>query len=189
MRKFAVVLLVIGMTQATAFGGLISFEPEKTTIDIDAGDSTLVKINVFVSGLGAINDGFQSLDVLFGANELDLVDFVIETTLSFGFINVDTNPVTGVYADEILAGGFAFAAIPAVGPVLFGSLTVEAAGLGYGNYEIIVDGFNDGDRSVAVNVTRDILAGVGSINIVPEPATITLLGLASLALIRRRRQA
>ncbi len=195
MRKFAVVLLVIGFAQVSAFGGMISFVPEKPTVDVNAGDSPLVKLDVFLEQVGVAS--FISFDILFGTDNigLDIMSFEFDATFAATSVfSSITNDNFGIYPDAIKAGFFSSAPITlgVTGLTRVGSLTVDVTAVAkdYGNYEIIVDGDRDGPRSfVSTGAVNDSLFGVGSINVVPEPATISLLGLASLALIRRRRKA
>ena len=188
MRKFAVVLLVVGFTHVSAFGGIVTFSPDKPTVDLNV--DPFVTLDVFVDQLVGVNNSFQSIDILLGSNGLDLVSFTFDPGLVFAFSEVTPNPGFGVYASEIKLGGFAIGPIAVAGPTLVGSLVVRGLEASIDNFSVIVDGFNDGDRSVAVlGAVRDPLVGTGFVNVIPEPATITLLALASLALVRRRRKA
>jgi len=61
------------------------------------------------------------------------------------------------------------------GPGLYS--TVEFVGLALGNYDVILTDGGSGGNELAR----------ASINVVPEPATIALLGLGGMFLLRRRR--
>ena len=54
---------------------------------------------------------------------------------------------------------------------------------------LVCNGEFDQQSFAVIGLPSEALFGVGTINIVPEPATMSLLGLASLALIRRRKKA
>ena len=75
-----------------------------------------------------------------------------------------------------------------------GTLTVGTEGLDVGEYEVLVDSLRDFDWSVIGLATRtefstETLSGSALVNVVPEPMTLSLLGLGALALLRRRRTA
>ena len=190
MRKFAVVLLVIGFAQVSAFGGIITFDPDPITIN--PGDSRVVKLDVFLDQVGV--SSFISFDILFGTDDvgLNISSFVFDTAFAATAVfSSITNDNFGIYPDGIKAGFFSSVPITlgVAGPTRVGSLTVDTTGLPDGTYQIIVDANRDGPRSfVSSGAVNDLLFGTGSI-VIPEPATISLLGLASLALVRRRRKA
>jgi hypothetical protein len=69
--------------------------------------------------------------------------------------------------------------------LLMGMLTVDATGLPEGSYAVGV--YNP--SSVLANTARaeDPLSGEGVVRVIPEPATLALLGVGGLAFLRRRR--
>ncbi len=206
MRKLAIALLVIGLARVSAFGGIITFVPDSPTVDVGAGDSPLVTFDVFLGELGAIGDEFGSFEFVFGSGVisagdvvgLELVRFVYDSEIvgqSFFPPSTLDNVRSDIYLDDITAGIFINHFRPGgpvltdLGPVRIGSLTVDTTGLADGKYQVIVDANLDQQSVAASRQGFDLLFGVGSIHVVPEHATISLLGLASLALIRRRRAA
>ena len=66
---------------------------------------------------------------------------------------------------------------------------MDTTGLPNGEYHVNINGDFDQQSFAVIGLPSEALFGVGTINIVPEPATMSLLGLASLALIRRRKKA
>ena len=203
MRKFAVVLLVVGFTHVSAFGGVISFSPSPVDVNVPGGDSPLVTLDVFLGELGSIGNAFGAFDVVFGSGlisagevaGLELVSFVWDAPL-FALAPVFFPPSiahdqhVGIYLDDIQIGMFiGVDQSTLAGPVRLGSLTVDTTGLAFGPYQVIVD-FGIDNTSLGAGTGGDsFLSGTGFVNVIPEPATITLLGLASLALVRRRRKA
>ncbi len=196
MRKFAVVLLVIGFAHVSAFGGVISFDPDKATVDRSQGDPDLVKLDVFIGDLGDIGNAAGSFNFVFGSNDgLELDSFVFDQALIDLTIitippSVLDNQRSDIYLDDIKVGIFFVLGIAdtSAGPVRIGSLIVDTTDLGLGKYEVLVDGDFD-QESAASNGPFELLFGTASVNVIPEPATISLLGLASLALIPRRKKA
>ena len=171
MRNFAVALLVIGLAQPPALGGLVTFSPEKATVDLAAGDSTLVKLDVFISDLEDVGEAFHAVGILFGSDDLEFVSFEFDyLPPCFDCVPVILNPGFGVYANELKVIMISWTAIPVFAPRLLGSIVVDVTGLGPGNHEIVVDGLNDGNRSFVVNSVNggvDTLAGTAAVNIVP----------------------
>ena len=173
MRTFSIAIAVIGLAQVSAFAGTITFSPQKATVDLAAGDSTLVKFDVFIYDLADIGDAFGAVSILFGSDDLEFVSFDFDFPLDcVDCVPVTLNPGFGVYAHELKAVWVFFTAtIPVFAPRLLGSIVVDVTGLGPGNHQIIVDGLNDGNRSFVMNTVNGAvgtLAGIGSINIVPE---------------------
>ena len=64
---------------------------------------------------------------------------------------------------------------------------MDTTGLGPGSYELVIDpAFKEHNFVTWVTPTESLI-GLGRIEIVPEPATLALLGIASLAVVARRR--
>ena len=209
MRRFALLLLAVGVAQASAFGGVISFDPNPVSVNVLAGDSPVVKFDVFIEQLGDVSNQFGSFDIVFGAgviadgdtSGLTMVGWEWDTDLFQRQAQppgINPDAASSIYLDDIKIGfsvlqnSWPGGPIDTTNPVRIGSLTVDVTGLAEGKYEVLVDFARD-NTSLAVGGNSDpgrsYLFGAGSVNVVPEPATISLLGLASLALIRRRREA
>ena len=63
---------------------------------------------------------------------------------------------------------------------------MDATGLGPGSYELVIDPAFDQYNFVTWVTPTESLIGLGRVEIVPEPATLALLGFASLAVVCRR---
>ncbi|MCH7591681.1 MAG: hypothetical protein IH989_02720 [Planctomycetes bacterium] len=173
MRTFSIAILVIGLAQAPARSGVVMFSPEKATVDLAAGDSTLVKFDVFIYDLEDVGGAFWAYAILFGSDDVAFVSFEFDYwSPCTDYCNwVILNPGLGVYANELRAQqSFWYPISVFYPPYLLGSIVVDVAGLRPGNHQIIVDGLNDGNRSFVVGVSYNVgtLAGTASINIVPE---------------------
>ena len=185
MRKVAAVLLMVAFVNTHAYGGIVSFDPSKREVDPSTGGTTATfDVSVATNG-GA---GFNSADLLIGSNDLALMsfDYTQEALDAFGFfITNPPAPNTSFYADGFSIGGFAPGGLAS--GIILGTLTVDAAGLAAGEYTVMVDSSIDGGFS---NLdASESISGFGTVSVVPEPATITLLALAALGFLRRRKTA
>ena len=183
MRKVVAIVLVGGFAASSALAGTVMFDPPKQEVGPGGGSSTF---NVWVeqSDLGS----FNSVDMIIGSVDLDVVAWefdpgFIDKTL-FTSASIPASPP--VYPSDAQVGGFAVD--PIVPPNLIGWVTVESFGLPLGSYDVMVDSDFDGGRSkLALGVDTEPLFGSGTVNVVPEPAALSLLGLGALALLRRRK--
>ena len=197
MRTIAVGLVVIAFTNAYAWGGTISFTPDKHEIfpvHLGGTDSTVVTFDLALASINKLDGGlFDGMDAVVGSNEgLLVTDWVFNTdtigACAGGFFCGVFNPGPGKYDSDIKFGFFSTGALTPSWSM--GTLTVDANTLPVGSYQVVIDAASDQQSFAALGLPVEGLFGVGTVNIVvPEPATMTLLGLASLALIRRRRKA
>lgn len=195
MRTIAVGLVVVAFANAYAWGGTVSFTPDKHEIypvHLGGPDSSIVNFDLAIATLDELSGGqFDGMDAVVGSNDgLLVTNFVFSAEASAAcfsvFCGMDV-PGPGKYESDIKFGFFAAAGTQSLVFPL-GTITVDTSGLGVGTYQVMIDQDFDQQSFAALGLPTEGLFGVGTINIVPEPATMTLLGLASLALIRRRRK-
>jgi hypothetical protein len=99
----------------------------------------------------------------------------------------------GSYTEGFKLGGFAFVPQSTSAGILIGTLTIAPL-TDPGLYTFGVSSVEDGNRSKLAGGSIpagqfETLSGRVAINVVPEPTTIALMGIAALGLIRRRTTA
>ena len=186
MRKVAASLVCFAFANSAALGGIVTFSPEKDSVL--PGQAAVYDIIVSSSDLGE----FDTVNLLLGTDDpLDLVvtydaDWLASTSLP----PADPLPFF-VYPVDLNFGGSNFGLWTA--PLLVATLSIDTTGLAEGQYSFLVSAAEEtiragvGLSSLQIGFSSEPLEGVGLLNVVPEPATLALLGIGAVTLLRRRR--
>ena len=182
MKRIAAVLLVVAFGGVSAFGGVVDFSPDP--LDLLITGPMTGSLDVTVTGVGQ----FDSLDMVIGSDDFTITAFTYDAAIDLDSTSAPFMGV-GIYGSDLWIGGFNDAGHVSGPSMLVGTVDVDLTGLPLGSYEIIVDPVRDGNISVlgVPGVGADAMSGLGVVNVIPEPATLGLLGLASLGFLRRRK--
>jgi len=184
MKKLIGAMMLAAFTATSAFGGSVEFNPSSTLVD--PGGQATFDVSVSSETIG----NWDATSLLFGtdSSSLTVSDFVFSTNMTdIQAFPPFVTPNTDVYSSGLLAGIFL---LEGVNNMTVGTLTVDVAGdaVPESVHTVMVDSGRDNDLSnIASGLNQEGLQGTGTITITPEPATLGLLGLGGLAVLRRRK--
>lgn len=180
MKRFAAMLAIVGLVASASFAGTVQFDPALTEVLI----TDIANPVVIQATLNADAGNFDAANVVIGANDgLTITDFSYTQEFSDAADFLQAPQVIGIYTSDLFVGGFASAGLST--PLVLGTLTVTLPPTAQVGDEFLfsVDPSIDGFSSLG----SEPLNGSGMVRVVPEPATLCLLGLGAVGLIRRRR--
>ncbi len=181
--KMLAICAVIGFAAQSAKAELViqvQGTGGENSLDVNAGD--LVDLVIMASGPGSDTFASFAFDVIVGNGGLPVTQHALSADFNGGFDFSDRSDGSNLHFE----GATAIGAVANPGQLV--SLTVDTTGAAEGSsytYDVRPD-FVELDFFTS----RDSVAGqTFTLNIVPEPMTLALLGVGGLVALRRRRTA
>jgi|GEM_PF-2524140 len=169
------VVLALAMMSSSVSAGTVAFDPPVQIVDPSV--STLASFQLSLSS--ATVPTFIAFTAVLGSDDLVLTDWqpgpVFPGTCPVG--GCDLPPSTSFYPSSFKIG---FSIDPSPVPLgeLLGTLTVDAASLAPGDYAVVIDPDRDtGFSALTTPFGEEPISGVGIVRVVPEPASLILLGI------------
>lgn len=187
-KRCLTTFLAVMCVTASAWGGIVAFDPLVATLPPEGGT---VAFDVSLSS--EILSEFDAANIVFGSNTaLTLGSFVYDDAfVDMSAFVMDPPIPAGFYVSELRVGGFSTTGAYGAASVPFGTLTVTAGPfdpVGSNSHVVWVDSALDANTSsLILHRDSEPVIGFGVVNVTPEPAALTLLGLCGLGFLHRRR--
>jgi hypothetical protein len=167
--------------------GVVSFDPPVQFVDFGTGNPSEVTFTLTITDFG-VAAGYNAVDILIGSDDLVILDWQPKWTWNLcDFATCDGQADGSIYASAWDWGYFGTQS-PTPANQLLGTLTISTAGLEPGEYYVGIDADRDGGQSLlTAGTSSEPLYGAGKVRVIPEPATIILLGFGGYLSFARRR--
>jgi hypothetical protein len=188
MRKTIATISGFVLMTSTSLAGIVSFDP--AVADVLSGQPA-----VFAVGVEPTNAGvFDGVSLLVGS---DTPGLAMSFEYDPAFVASASFPPKPTSAFELFPSDLNFGGFRSAGwlpPLLVGALSIDTTGLALGEYEIFVS--NERELNLVGAKLSQIkfefsgiegLEGSAIFHVVPEPATLALLGIGGIAALLRRR--
>ena len=187
MKKLVGVAALALFVAVPAYGATATFGD--IVNDVLPGTDVILSIAVAVDTL----TGFQGVDMVVGWKEAGDLTFAYDA----GFIaamnaNLVDPPYDDLfsppYTNDVTIGGTSSTDVGT--SIVVGQATFKTAGLAVGIYYADVDptaAGDDGWSMLSLGAETEPISGRGEVRIIPEPASLMLLGLGAAVGFRRRR--
>jgi hypothetical protein len=181
MKGTVIACVMVWSTSAPA--GPVTFDPPVREVDPAVETRTTFDV---VLERGDVLTEFTAVGLVIGSDDLEVFDWEYAIKLDVICEPACYGPV-GIYPSDIVVDLFGLFGHEL--PVLFGRVFVDASQLPVGTYTLMVDPVRDGGISVILDPAGNLepLFGVGTVNVIPEPATLFLCGVGLLGLLSHRR--